>query len=36
MMTLFSILSPLENVMKSILDFFHTSVGLPWAWSGWC
>src|SRR6201982_771152 len=19
--------------MKSILDFFHTSVGLPWAWS---
>jgi len=32
-MTLFSILSPLENVMKSILDFFHSSVGLPWAWS---
>ncbi len=32
-MTLFSILSPLENVMKSILDFFHASVGLPWAWS---
>jgi YidC/Oxa1 family membrane protein insertase len=31
--TLFSILSPLENVMKSILDFFHASVGLPWAWS---
>jgi len=30
---LFSILSPLENVMKSILDFFHSSVGLPWAWS---
>jgi len=29
----FSILSPLENVMKSILDFFHTTVGLPWAWS---
>jgi YidC/Oxa1 family membrane protein insertase len=26
------ILSPIENVMKSILDFFHTSVGLPWAW----
>ena len=33
MMPLFSILSPLENVMKSILDFFHGSVGLPWAWS---
>jgi len=28
-----SILSPLENVMKSILDFFHATVGLPWAWS---
>jgi YidC/Oxa1 family membrane protein insertase len=25
--------SALEHVMKSILDFFHTSVGLPWAWS---
>ena len=32
-MILFSILSPLENVMKSILDFLHSSVGLPWAWS---
>ncbi len=29
----FGILSPLENVMKSILDFFHSNVGLPWAWS---
>jgi YidC/Oxa1 family membrane protein insertase len=28
-----SILSPLENVMKSILDFFHDTVGLPWGWS---
>jgi YidC/Oxa1 family membrane protein insertase len=27
------ILTPLENVMKSILDFFHSSVGLSWAWS---
>ncbi len=27
------ILTPLENVMKSILDFFHGSVGLSWAWS---
>jgi YidC/Oxa1 family membrane protein insertase len=33
MLTLFSILTPLENVMKSILDFFHSNVGLPWAWS---
>ena len=32
-MMLFSILTPLENVMQSILDFFHGSVGLPWAWS---
>jgi YidC/Oxa1 family membrane protein insertase len=30
---LLSILTPLENVMKAILDFFHSSVGLPWAWS---
>jgi YidC/Oxa1 family membrane protein insertase len=32
-MMLFSILQPLENVMKAILDFFHSNVGLPWAWS---
>lgn len=32
-MMLFSILQPLENVMKSILDFFHTNIGLPWAWA---
>jgi YidC/Oxa1 family membrane protein insertase len=30
---IFGILTPLENILKSILDFFHTSVGLPWAWS---
>jgi YidC/Oxa1 family membrane protein insertase len=28
-----SILTPLENVMKAILDFFHDTVGLPWGWS---
>jgi YidC/Oxa1 family membrane protein insertase len=28
-----SVLTPLENVMKSILDFFHSTVGLSWAWS---
>jgi len=28
-----SILSPLENVMKAILDFFHATLGLPWGWS---
>ena len=27
------VFSTLEHVMKSILDFFHASVGLPWAWS---
>jgi YidC/Oxa1 family membrane protein insertase len=32
-MMLFSILQPLEDVMKSILDFFHGTIGLPWAWS---
>ena len=32
-MILFSILQPLEDVMKSILDFFHSNVGLPWACS---
>ena len=26
-------LTPLEHVMKSILDFFHATIGLPWAWS---
>jgi YidC/Oxa1 family membrane protein insertase len=24
---------PLETLLRSILDFFHNSVGLPWAWS---
>jgi YidC/Oxa1 family membrane protein insertase len=28
-----SVLTPLENVMKSILDFFHDTIGLPWGWS---
>src|SRR6201985_2530779 len=28
-----NILDPLENLMKSILDFFHSNVGLPWAWT---
>jgi YidC/Oxa1 family membrane protein insertase len=28
-----SILQPLEDVMKSILDFFHSSAGLSWGWS---
>jgi YidC/Oxa1 family membrane protein insertase len=27
------ILTPLENVMADILEWFHTTIGLPWAWS---
>jgi YidC/Oxa1 family membrane protein insertase len=27
------IFSQLEGVMKHVLNFFHSSVGLPWAWS---
>jgi YidC/Oxa1 family membrane protein insertase len=26
-------LSPLEDLLRSVLDFFHDSVGLPWAWA---
>ena len=26
-------ITPLENALKAVLDFFHNSVGLPWAWS---
>jgi YidC/Oxa1 family membrane protein insertase len=28
-----SILTPLENVMRHVLGFFHDTVGLPWSWS---
>ena len=28
-----NILSPLENLFRNILDWIHTTVGLPWAWS---
>ena len=27
------ILTPLENLLRSILNFFHDSAGLTWAWS---
>jgi YidC/Oxa1 family membrane protein insertase len=35
MMTLpiLSILSPLENILRNVLDWLHGSVGLPWAWA---
>jgi YidC/Oxa1 family membrane protein insertase len=26
-------LTPLEDVMRHVLQFFHDSVGLPWSWS---
>jgi YidC/Oxa1 family membrane protein insertase len=26
-------LSPLENLLRNLLDFFHNSVGLPWGWA---
>jgi YidC/Oxa1 family membrane protein insertase len=34
-MTLFAIpiLSQLESVMRHVLNFFHTNIGLPWAWA---
>jgi YidC/Oxa1 family membrane protein insertase len=28
-----SVLTPLEDVMRSVLEFFHNSIGLPWSWS---
>ncbi len=32
-MILFSPLSPIEGVLRHILDWLHTSAGLPWAWA---
>ena len=32
-MILASPITPLENLLRSLLDFFHNSVGLPWGWS---
>jgi len=26
-------ITPLENLLRSILDFFHSNVGLSWSWS---
>jgi YidC/Oxa1 family membrane protein insertase len=28
-----SVLTPLENVLTSVLEWFHTTAGLSWAWS---
>ena len=27
------ILTPLEDVLTAVLEWFHNTVGLPWAWS---
>ena len=32
-MILASPLTPLEDVMSNILEWFHATIGLPWAWS---
>ena len=32
-MILLSILSPLEDILRHVLDWLHLTVGLPWAWS---
>jgi YidC/Oxa1 family membrane protein insertase len=32
-MILGSPLTPLENVLRHVLDWLHGSIGLPWAWS---
>jgi YidC/Oxa1 family membrane protein insertase len=32
-MMLASPITPLENALRSLLNFFHNSAGLPWGWS---
>src|ERR671931_2560360 len=32
-MIVLSVLTPIEDVMRSILVFLHDTIGLPWAWS---
>ncbi len=32
-MIVISILSPLEHVLRGLLDWLHGTIGLPWAWS---
>jgi YidC/Oxa1 family membrane protein insertase len=33
LLVLAGILTPLEHVFRHILDWLHTTIGLPWAWS---
>jgi YidC/Oxa1 family membrane protein insertase len=30
---IFSPLTPIENVLRDVLDWLHSSAGLPWAWA---
>jgi YidC/Oxa1 family membrane protein insertase len=32
-MTLYHILTPIEDILTTVLEFFHESIGLPWAWA---
>jgi YidC/Oxa1 family membrane protein insertase len=32
-MILASPLTPLEDILRHVLDWFHSTIGLPWAWS---
>jgi YidC/Oxa1 family membrane protein insertase len=32
-MTLYHILTPIEDLLTAVLEFFHASAGLPWAWA---
>ena len=32
-MILFSILTPLEDLLRNILEWLHGTIGLPWAWA---
>ena len=32
-MILLSPLTPIEDVLRNVLDWLHASIGLPWAWS---
>jgi YidC/Oxa1 family membrane protein insertase len=32
-MILASVLGPIEDLFRNVLEFLHTSIGLPWAWA---
>src|SRR5215211_1377850 len=33
LLVLAGILTPLEDAFRSVLDWLHSSIGLPWAWA---